>query len=66
VIKRASRDHGEAVGRYIEMGYKAIRVQASVPGFDKAYGVAKGNLYSRGARSLTGIDRRCVESSARR
>jgi hypothetical protein len=48
------------------MGYKAIRVQASVPGFDKAYGVAKGDLYSRDARSLTGIDRRCVESSARR
>jgi mannonate dehydratase len=42
------RDHGEAVeavGRYIEMGYKAIRVQAGVPGLDKAYGVAKGDLY---------------------
>ena len=42
------RDHGEAVeavGRYIEMGYKAIRVQSGVPGLDKAYGVAKGDLY---------------------
>src|SRR5881409_623694 len=41
------RDHGEAVeavGRYIEMGYKAIRVQSGVPGLDKAYGVAKGDL----------------------
>jgi mannonate dehydratase len=42
------RDHGEAteaVGRYLDMGYKAIRVQAGVPGLDKAYGVAKGDLY---------------------
>jgi mannonate dehydratase len=42
------RDHGEAieaVGRYIGLGYKAIRVQAGVPGLDKAYGVAKGDLY---------------------
>ena len=42
------RDHGEAieaVGRYIEMGYKAIRVQSGVPGLDKAYGVGKGDLY---------------------
>ncbi len=42
------RDHGEAteaVGRYLAMGYKAIRVQAGVPGLDKAYGVAKGDLY---------------------
>ena len=42
------RDDGEAVeavGRYIDMGYKAIRVQAGVPGLDKAYGVAKGDLY---------------------
>lgn len=42
------RDHAEAieaVGRYIAMGYKAIRVQAGVPGLDKAYGVAKGDLY---------------------
>ena len=42
------RDHGqaiEAVGGYISMGYKAIRVQAGVPGLDKAYGVAKGDLY---------------------
>jgi len=42
------RDHGEAieaVGRYLAMGYKAVRVQAGVPGLDKAYGVAKGDLY---------------------
>jgi len=42
------RNHGEAieaVGRYIANGYKAIRVQSGVPGLDKAYGVAKGDLY---------------------
>lgn len=42
------RDHAEAldaVGHYIDMGYKAIRVQSGVPGLDKAYGVGKGNMY---------------------
>ncbi len=42
------RDHAEAVdavGHYIDMGYKAIRVQAGVPGLDKAYGVGKGSMY---------------------
>ena len=47
------RDHGEAieaVGRYIEMGYKAIRVQSGVPGLDKAYGVGKGRPLLRAGR----------------
>jgi mannonate dehydratase len=38
------RDLGEAlgsVGRHIEMGYKAIRVQAGLPGLDKVYGVGR-------------------------
>jgi mannonate dehydratase len=35
----------EAVGRYLEMGYKAVRAQSGVPGLDTAYGVAKGDLY---------------------
>lgn len=35
----------EAVGRYVEMGYKAIRVQCGVPGMDKVYGVGKGDLF---------------------
>ncbi len=42
------RDHAEAVdavGQYIDMGYKAIRVQAGVPGLEKAYGVGKGNMF---------------------
>ena len=42
------RDHGEAleaVGRYVDLGYRAIRVQAGVPGLEKVYGVGKGDLY---------------------
>ena len=35
----------DAVGQYLEMGYKAIRVQAGVPGLATAYGVAKGKLF---------------------
>jgi mannonate dehydratase len=35
----------EAVGHYIEMGYKAIRAQSGIPGIDKAYGVGRGDTY---------------------
>ncbi len=35
----------EAVGRYIEAGYKAVRAQSGVPGIDLAYGVGRGDLY---------------------
>lgn len=35
----------EAVGRYVEMGYKAIRVQCGVPGMESVYGVGKGDLF---------------------
>ena len=35
----------EAGGRYIEMGYKAIRAQSGIPGVDKAYGVGRGDTY---------------------
>src|SRR5262245_30459801 len=34
----------EEVGRYIAMGYKAIRAQSGVPGVKGAYGVARGKL----------------------
>jgi mannonate dehydratase len=34
----------EEVGRYIEMGYKAIRAQSGIPGVVGAYGVAKGKM----------------------
>ncbi|TRO96597.1 D-galactonate dehydratase family protein [Glycocaulis profundi] len=30
------------VGRYVEMGYKAIRVQAAIPGVKGSYGVGRG------------------------
>jgi mannonate dehydratase len=35
----------EAVGRYIDMGYKAIRAQSGVPGIATAYGVGRGALH---------------------
>jgi mannonate dehydratase len=35
----------DAVGRYIDMGYKAIRAQSGIPGIDKAYGVGRGDTY---------------------
>src|SRR3954468_21988597 len=40
------RDHAEtveAVGRYLEKGYKAIRAQSGVPGLANVYGVGKGS-----------------------
>jgi mannonate dehydratase len=35
----------EEVGRYIELGYKAIRAQSGVPGIRDAYGVGRGKMY---------------------
>ena len=35
----------DEVGRYIEMGYKAIRAQSGIPGVDKAYGVGRGDMF---------------------
>jgi mannonate dehydratase len=35
----------DEVGRYIAMGYKAIRAQTGVPGVDGAYGVGRGKMY---------------------
>ncbi|QYU68903.1 D-galactonate dehydratase family protein [Leptolyngbya sp. 15MV] len=35
----------EAVGRYIDMGYRAIRAQTGIPGVNGAYGVGRGDLY---------------------
>ena len=34
-----------AVARYIELGYKAVRAQSGVPGVKGAYGVGRGDLY---------------------
>ena len=38
-------DTVEAVGQYLDMGYKAVRAQSGIPGIEKAYGVARGTLY---------------------
>ena len=35
----------EEFGRYIEMGYKAIRAQTGIPGIKDAYGVGRGKMY---------------------
>ena len=52
----------EAVGHYIDMGYKAIRAQTGVPGIKDAYGVGRGKLYYEPADaalpSVTGWDTR--------
>lgn len=34
----------DAVGRYIDMGYRAVRAQSGVPGVTLAYGVGRGTL----------------------
>jgi mannonate dehydratase len=34
-----------AVGKYIDLGYKAIRAQTGIPGVKGAYGVGRGDLY---------------------
>ena len=33
------------VGRYIEMGYQAVRAQCAVPGMSETYGVGRGDLF---------------------
>ena len=35
----------EAVGRYVQLGYKAIRAQSGIPGLTSTYGVGRGSLY---------------------
>jgi mannonate dehydratase len=35
----------DAVGHYIDMGYKAIRAQSGIPGIEKAYGIGRGTLH---------------------
>ena len=38
-------DTVEAVGKYIDLGYKAIRAQSGIPGIEKAYGIARGTMH---------------------
>ena len=35
----------DEVGRYIDMGYKAVRAQSGIPGVKGAYGVGRGDMY---------------------
>lgn len=35
----------DAVGQYLDLGYKAIRAQTGVPGIKDNYGVGRGDLY---------------------
>lgn len=35
----------DAVGHYIDLGYKAIRAQSGIPGLAMAYGVGRGKLH---------------------
>ena len=35
----------DAVGKYIDQGYKAIRAQSGIPGIEKAYGIGRGTMY---------------------
>ena len=35
----------DEVGRYIDMGYKAIRAQSGIPGLASTYGVSKDRMY---------------------
>jgi len=52
----------DAVGHYIDMGYKAIRAQTGIPGVKDAYGVGRGKLFYEPAdaalASVTGWDTR--------
>src|SRR5262249_10170523 len=35
----------QAVAKYMEMGYRAIRAQCAIPGVKNAYGVGRGTMY---------------------
>lgn len=41
----------DEVGRYIDLGYKAIRAQSGIPGVKGAYGVGRGQMYYEPADS---------------
>ena len=38
-------DTVDAVARYLDMGYKAVRAQSGIPGIDKAYGISRGTMH---------------------
>ncbi|HEY7186388.1 MAG TPA: D-mannonate dehydratase ManD [Vicinamibacterales bacterium] len=42
----------DAVRRYVERGYRAVRAQCSVPGMQRTYGVTHGDAYEPAERGL--------------
>lgn len=40
----------EEAGRYLEMGYQAVRVQTGVPGLEEVYGISKDKLFYEPAK----------------
>jgi mannonate dehydratase len=42
----------EAVARYVERGYRAVRAQCSVPGLETTYGIGRGDHYEPAQRGL--------------
>nr|WP_298916384.1 D-mannonate dehydratase ManD [uncultured Algimonas sp.] len=42
----------DEVGKYVSLGYKAIRVQSGIPGVHGAYGVGRGQMYYEPADGL--------------
>ena len=44
----------EAAHRYVQMGYKAVRIQSGFEGIPSSYGVGKGDLYYEPARREDG------------
>jgi len=51
----------EQVGKYIDMGYLAIRAQTGVPGLPDTYGISKDKLYYEPATK--GLPHECVWST---
>jgi mannonate dehydratase len=35
----------KAVGKYVKLGYKAIRAQSGIPGMKSTYGIGRGDMY---------------------
>ncbi|MDP4187347.1 MAG: D-galactonate dehydratase family protein [Bacteroidota bacterium] len=53
----------EEVGKHIESGYKAIRVQSGIPGIDHTYGVSKeGEKYEPAERTNLPTESRCWDT----
>jgi len=51
------------VGRYIELGYRAVRAQCAVPGVSRPYGVGRGDLFYEPAEK--GLPPEAVWSTAK-